>query len=123
MRLLAPAVFLLLVSLPVSPGFGDGDDEDEAEVLGESSAAAAASRPDSAQKAEELLNEIVQYGIDRSEELANVEEKRLYERGVRLRKTDPAHFVGIFNKQKKRGRELTKYAYAALEASSLLARQ
>ncbi len=122
MRLLAPAAFLLLVSLPVSPGFGD--DEDEAEVLGESAAAAAAaSRPDSAQKAEELLNEIVQYGIDRSEELANVEEKRLYERGVRLRKTDPAHFVGIFNKQKKRGRELTKYAYAALEASSLLARQ
>ncbi len=119
---MAPAAFLLLVSLPVSPGFGD--DEDEAEVLGESAAAAAAaSRPDSAQKAEELLNEIVQYGIDRSEELANVEEKRLYERGVRLRKTDPAHFVGIFNKQKKRGRELTKYAYAALEASSLLARQ
>lgn len=42
---------------------------------------------------------------------------------LRLRKTNPAHFVAIFNKQKKRAKELSQFAYASLEASSLLTRQ
>ncbi len=81
------------------------------------------SQSTTAERAEALLNEIVRYGLHRSQELSDVEERELYERGVKLTKANPAHFVGIFNKQKDRGRELAKYAYAALEASSLLAKQ
>ena len=73
--------------------------------------------------AEELLNEIVQYGLDQSAFLSDVRERHLYEEGVRLKKTNPAHFVAIFNKQKKRAREVSRFAYASLEASALLARQ
>lgn len=52
-------------------------------------------------------------------------ERELYESGARLSKTQPAHFVGVFNRQKggNRGRELARFGYASLEASKLLARQ
>ncbi len=78
---------------------------------------------DTAQKADQLLNDIVNYGLEQSDELSNVHERILYEEGIHLHKSNPAHFVAIFNRQKARGRELSKFAYAALEASSLLARQ
>ncbi len=108
---------------------GGEEEEEEAEVVEQQQLLASqqqqqvAGGATTAEKAEALLNEIVRYGIDRSEELSEVEERELYDRGVRLTKANPAHFVGIFNKQKERGRELAKYAYAALEASSLLAKQ
>jgi len=75
------------------------------------------------ERAELLLRDIVKRGIDASEELSEVEEKKLYERGVRLNKANPGYFVGIFNRQKERGREISKFAYASLEASNLLAQQ
>ena len=73
--------------------------------------------------AEDLLNEIIRYGIDQSDFLSDVQEPNLYKQGISLKKSDPAHFVAIFNKQKKRSLELSRYAYASLEASDLLARQ
>lgn len=75
------------------------------------------------EEAEELLNEIVNFGLDQSNRLENVRERELYEEGVTLKKSQPAHFLGIFNKQKDRARELSKFGYASLQASSLLARQ
>ena len=50
-------------------------------------------------------------------------EKALYDRGIKLSKSAPAHFVSVFNKQKKRAKNLSKYAYATLHASSLLSKQ
>lgn len=76
-----------------------------------------------AEKAVELLNKIVQHGIEQSKFLTDVQEKRLFNQGITLKKKDPAHFVAVFNKEKDRARELSRYAYASLEASSLLARQ
>ena len=73
--------------------------------------------------AEELLNEIIKYGLDQSDILERVHEKKLYESGIRLNKTNPAHFVAVFNKQKERTKLLSHFGYASLEASSLLARQ
>ena len=75
------------------------------------------------EEAEELLNEIVNFGLDQSNRLENVRERELYEEGVSLKKSNPAHFVGVFNKQKDRAKELSKFGYASLQASSLLARQ
>ena len=47
----------------------------------------------------------------------------LYEHGIKLNKTEPAHFLSVFNKQKKQAKNLSKYAYATLHASSLLSEQ
>lgn len=77
----------------------------------------------SAVKAEKLLNEIVAYGLEQSEYLTDVTEKELYDGGVTLTKKNPAHFVAVFNKQKSRAKEISKYAVASLHASSVLARQ
>lgn len=74
-------------------------------------------------QAEDLLREIVKFGIDESEYLTNVKERHLYDEGVKLKKSQPAHFVAVFNKQKKKSKEISKFAYASLHASSLLARQ
>lgn len=74
-------------------------------------------------QAEQILNDIVSFGIDQSDRLENVRERQLFEQGVTLKKSNPAHFVGIFNKQKPKARELSSIGYASLQASSLLARQ
>ena len=58
-----------------------------------------------------------------SDFLTEVRERELYEEGVALTKRDPAHFVAVFNKQKGRAKEISKYAVASLHASKLLARQ
>jgi hypothetical protein len=55
--------------------------------------------------------------------LFDVVEKRIYENGQNLKKSDPAHFVAVFNKQTAKSKELSKYGYATLEASALLTRQ
>ena len=52
-----------------------------------------------------------------------VQEKSLYDMGIKLDKSQPAHFVAVFNKQKARSKDMSKYAYATLHASSLLSKQ
>ncbi len=116
------AALLLLLSVTSLSQAEIDDGLDDVEVVDSASSSSSSSSP-TAEKAEELLRQVVAYGIGRSKELTDVEERNLYEQGVRLDKTNPAHFVGIFNKQKQRGKELADYAYAALETSTLLARQ
>ncbi len=77
----------------------------------------------SAKTSEEILNDIVNYGLDRTRYLVEVLEKEIYDEGLALKKTDPAHFVAVFNKQTSKAKELSKYGYATLEASSLLTKQ
>eukprot|EP00095_Tigriopus_kingsejongensis_P007792 maker-scaffold370_size193435-snap-gene-0.40 protein:Tk07792 transcript:maker-scaffold370_size193435-snap-gene-0.40-mRNA-1 annotation:"hypothetical protein DAPPUDRAFT_320790" len=74
-------------------------------------------------KAQQILNDIVNFGIDQSDRLEQVRERQLFEEGINLQKSNPAHFVGVFNKQKKQARPLATIGYASLQASSLLARQ
>ena len=71
----------------------------------------------------EILNDIVNYGLDKTRYLTDVLERKIYDKGLNLQKTDPAHFVAVFNKQKPKSKELAKYGYATLEASSLLTKQ
>ena len=52
-----------------------------------------------------------------------VQERELYERGMTLDKSQPGHFVSVFNKQLKKSKQLSTYAYATLQASSLLSKQ
>ena len=77
----------------------------------------------SARTSEELLNDIVTFGLEKSRHLHEVKEKEIYESGITLKKSDPAHFVAVFNKQTPRAKELSRYGYATLEASRLLTRQ
>ena len=76
-----------------------------------------------ARTSEELLNDITSYGLERSRFLYEIKEKRIYEHGIALTKSDPAHFVAVFNKQTPRAKELSRYGYATLEASSLITKQ
>jgi len=76
-----------------------------------------------AKTSEEVLNEIVNYGLDQSRYLFDVQEKQIYNKGLVIQKSDPAHFVGAFNKQTQRAKDLSKYGYATLQASSLLSKQ
>lgn len=111
-------VMLSLLLLTLIPDLSSSTYSQSGEYVQEDPAEAAASK-----KAEQLLKEIVKFGIDESDYLTNVKERHLYEEGVKLKKSDPAHFVAVFNKQKKRSKEISKFAYASLHASSLLARQ
>ena len=77
----------------------------------------------SARTSEELLNDIVTFGLEQSRHLHEVKEREIYESGITLKKSDPAHFVAVFNKQTPRAKELSRYGYATLEASRLLTRQ
>ena len=43
--------------------------------------------------------------------------------GITLDKTQPGHFVSVFNKQQKQAKTLSTFAYATLQASSLLSKQ
>ena len=52
-----------------------------------------------------------------------VQERELYEKGITLDKSQPGHFVSVFNKQHKMSKQLSTYAYATLQASSLLSKQ
>jgi hypothetical protein len=123
--LLSVVLILLVLSMIPSPVLSTYTDSGE--YVQEDSANPQDSSSSSAEKdseqAEQLLREIVRFGIDESDYLTNVKERHLYEEGVALKKTDPAHFVAVFNKQKKPSKEISKYAYASLHASSLLARQ
>lgn len=76
-----------------------------------------------ARTSEELLNDITSYGLEKSRYLYEIKEKRIYDKGISLKKSDPAHFVAVFNKQTARAKELSRYGYATLEASSLLTKQ
>ena len=76
-----------------------------------------------ARTSEELLNDITSYGLEKSRYLYEIKEKRIYDNGISLKKSDPAHFVAVFNKQTARSKELSRYGYATLEASSLLTKQ
>ena len=59
----------------------------------------------------------------RSSHLVEVQERELYERGMTLDKSQPGHFVSVFNKQLEKSKQLSTYAYATLQASSLLSKQ
>ena len=76
-----------------------------------------------AKSSQEILNDIVNYGLDRTRYLVDVLERKIYEEGISLNKKDPAHFVAVFNKQTDKAKELSRYGYATLEASSLLTKQ
>ena len=76
-----------------------------------------------AKSSQQILKDIVNYGLDRTRYLVDVLERKIYEHGVALNKQDPAHFVAVFNKQTSRAKELSRYGYATLEASSLLTKQ
>ena len=76
-----------------------------------------------AKNSQEILNDIVNYGLDRTRYLVDVLEKKIYENGLNLQKSDPAHFLGVFNKQTDKSKNLSRYGYATLEASALLTRQ
>lgn len=76
-----------------------------------------------AKNSQEILNDIVNYGLDRTRYLVDVLERKIYENGLNLQKSDPAHFLGVFNKQRDRSKNLSRYGYATLEASTLLTRQ
>ena len=72
---------------------------------------------------DDILNEIVNFGLDQSRFLFDVQEKRIYDNGLSVKKNDPAHFVGVFNRQSQRAKDLSKYGYATLQASTLLSKQ
>lgn len=76
-----------------------------------------------ARNSQEILNDIVNYGLDRTRYLVDVLERKIYENGLNLQKSDPAHFLGVFNKQTDKSKNLSRYGYATLEASTLLTRQ
>ena len=76
-----------------------------------------------ARTSQEILNDITNYGLDKTRYLIDVLERKIYEQGVTLNKSDPAHFVAVFNKQTEKAKELSKYGYASLEASALLTKQ
>jgi len=76
-----------------------------------------------AKSSQEILNDIVNYGLDRTRYLVDILERKIYDEGQSLSKSDPAHFVAVFNKQTQKAKELSKYGYATLEASSLLTKQ
>ena len=62
-------------------------------------------------------------GLEQSRHLHEVKEKEIYDSGITLKKSDPAHFVAVFNKQTPKAKELSRYGYATLEASRLLTKQ
>jgi hypothetical protein len=66
---------------------------------------------------------VVSFGLNQSRYLFEVHEKWLYDNGLAVKKSDPAHFVAAFNRQSQRAKELSKYGYASLQASSLLTKQ
>jgi hypothetical protein len=75
------------------------------------------------QKHRELLENVIEFGLNQSAYLQLVQEKDLFTKGVSLNKRQPAHFVSVFNKQQKEAKMLSRYAYATLQASSLLSKQ
>ena len=75
------------------------------------------------QKHRELLENVIEVGLNRSRYLVEVKEKELFEKGITLDKSQPGHFVSVFNKQQKKAKMLSKFAYATLQASSLLSKQ
>ena len=72
---------------------------------------------------QELLETVIEFGLNRSSHLVEVQEKELYYKGMTLDKSQPGHFVSVFNKQHKKSKQLSTYAYATLQASSLLSKQ
>ena len=116
-----PSVLWLLVVLLSMTCGQDSEEADVQEVSADDDDTV--DDDDSGRRAEALLNKIVDYGIEQSKFLKDVQERELFDEGLKLDKFNPAHFVGVFNKEKPRARELSEYAYASLEASSLLARQ
>lgn len=75
------------------------------------------------QKHRELLENVIEFGLNQSKYLQQVQERDLWAKGVSVTKAQPAHFVSVFNKQQKESKMLSQYAYAALQASSLLSKQ
>ena len=75
------------------------------------------------QKHRELLENVIEFGLNRSSHLVTVQEKELYDKGITLDKSQPGHFVSVFNKQQKKSKMLSQFAYATLQASRLLSKQ
>ena len=75
------------------------------------------------QKHRELLENVIEFGLNRSNHLVEVQEKDLFDKGITLTKAQPGHFVSVFNKQRKKAKMLSQFAYATLQASSLLSKQ
>ena len=71
----------------------------------------------------QLLENVIEFGLNRSSHLVQVQEKELYEKGMVLNKSQPGHFVSVFNKQDKKSKRMSTFAYATLQASSLLSKQ
>ncbi|XP_040568625.2 LOW QUALITY PROTEIN: salivary peroxidase/catechol oxidase [Lepeophtheirus salmonis] len=72
---------------------------------------------------QDLLNLITNFGLNRSRQLIENEELRLFNNNVVLEKNNPAHYVAVFNKQKKRSKEMSEFGYASIQASALMAKQ
>jgi len=70
-----------------------------------------------------LLETVLEHGLNASQHLIEVQEEELYYKGAFVRKSEPAHFLSVFNKQKPQSKLLSKYAYASLHASGLLSRR
>ena len=71
----------------------------------------------------QLLENVIEFGLNRSSHLVHVQEKELYDRGMVLNESQPGHFVSVFNKQDKKSKRMSTFAYATLQASSLLSKQ
>ena len=71
----------------------------------------------------QLLENVIEFGLNRSSHLVQVQEKELYDKGMVLSKSQPGHFVSVFNKQDKKSKRMSTFAYATLQASSLLSKQ
>ncbi|XP_014215502.1 peroxidase-like [Copidosoma floridanum] len=67
---------------------------------------------------EEDLIEAADFGIRAMNELYDLKEPRLYKMGLYLRPDNPARFVAAFNDQSEEARQLARFGYAALEAST-----
>ena len=60
------------------------------------------------QKHRELLENVIEVGLNRSRYLVEVKEKELFEKGIILDKSQPGHFVSVFNKQQKKSQNVVK---------------
>ncbi|XP_068084341.1 thyroid peroxidase [Anabrus simplex] len=66
------------------------------------------------------VEEAARYGLEKMNELVNVQEPRLYNKGAWLEQDNPARYVAAFNGQSSKARRLAKFGYASLQATSRL---
>ncbi|XP_044731431.1 uncharacterized protein LOC123294462 [Chrysoperla carnea] len=69
------------------------------------------------------IEDAAEYGLQRMHYLFDDIEPKLYKKGLWLEKDNPAHFVASFNAQQEKAKQLAKFGYASLEATTKLALQ